>query len=58
MYPDKIWKDISKSAKRCIQKFLIVKQEARYTVAQALEDPWLLDGQCLEDLAALEEEAG
>ena len=57
MYPDKTWSSISKSAIACIQHFLVVKQDKRYTVDQALKDPWMIDKQCLEDIARLEEEA-
>ena len=57
MYPDKTWKPISKAAINCIQHFLVVKQDARYTVDQALADPWMIDKQCLEDIGRLEEEA-
>ena len=57
MYPDKTWKNISKAAINCIQHFLVVKQDARYSVDQALTDPWMIDKQCLEDIARLEEEA-
>ena len=57
MYPDKTWSSISKSAIACIQHFLVVKQDKRYTVDQALKDPWMIDKQCLEDISRLEEEA-
>jgi len=57
MYPEKPWKNISKGAILCIQHFLVVQHDARYTVDQALLDPWLRDTQCLVDIARLEEEA-
>ena len=57
MYPDKPWKNISKEAILCIQHFLVVQHDARYTVEQALLDPWIQDFQCLLDIALLEEEA-
>jgi len=58
MYPEKPWKNISKGAILCIQHFLVVQHDARYTVDQALLDPWLRDTQCLVDIARLEEEVG
>lgn len=58
MYPEKPWKNISKEAISCIQHFLVVQQDQRYTVDQALLDPWISDKQCQEDIARLEEEVG
>ena len=57
MYPDKPWKSISKEAIECIQHFLVVQHDARYTVDQALLDKWISEKQCLADIAKLEEEA-
>jgi len=57
MYPDNPWKNISKEAILCIQHFLVVQHDERYTVEQALQDPWIQDFQCLLDIALLEEEA-
>jgi len=57
MYPEKPWKSISKEAIACIQHFLVVQHDARYTVDQALTDKWVSDKQCLIDIAKLEEEA-
>ena len=57
MYPEKPWKNISKEAVACIQHFLVVQHDARYTVDQALMDKWINDKQCLVDIAKLEEEA-
>ena len=57
MYPEKPWKEISRSAIGCIQKLLVVQHEARYSVDQALNDNWVIDNQCLADISALEEEA-
>jgi len=57
MYPEKPWKTISKEAIACIQHFLVVQHDARYTVDQALTDKWISDKQCLVDIAKLEEEA-
>ena len=57
MYPSKPWSNISKAAVACIQQFLVVQHEARYTVGQALADQWISDKQCMADLARLEEEA-
>jgi len=58
MYPEKPWKSISKEAIACIQHFLVVQHDARYTVDQALTDKWVSDKQCLIDIAKLEEEVG
>eukprot|EP00092_Neocalanus_flemingeri_P070643 GFUD01086732.1.p1 GENE.GFUD01086732.1~~GFUD01086732.1.p1 ORF type:complete len:381 (-),score=77.64 GFUD01086732.1:997-2046(-) len=58
MYPEKPWKSISKEAIGCIQHFLVVQHDARYTVDQALTDKWISDKQCLIDIAKLEEEVG
>ena len=57
MYPEKPWHSISSDAISCIQHLLVVKQEARYSVEQALEDPWIKEPQCHSDILALEEEA-
>ena len=57
MYPEKPWKNISKEAISCIQHFLVVQHDARYSVDQALLDPWISDKQCQVDIARLEEEA-
>ena len=57
MYPDKPWKTISKEAISCIQHFLVVQHDARYSVDQALLDRWISDKQCLADIEKLEEEA-
>ena len=57
MYPEKPWKEISRSAIGCIQKLLVVHHEARYSADQALADNWVSDNQCLADISALEEEA-
>ena len=56
MYPSKPWKNISNAAKCCIKGFLVVKREQRNTVNQALQDPWLVDKICVDDLASLEKE--
>jgi len=58
MYPDKPWKTISKEAISCIQHFLVVQHDARYSVDQALLDRWISDKQCLADIEKLEEEVG
>ncbi|XP_023333340.1 serine/threonine-protein kinase D3 isoform X2 [Eurytemora carolleeae] len=58
MYPEKPWKTISPAAVSCIQHFLVVKHDARYTVEQALKDPWIDTAQCKSDLAGLEEQLG
>ena len=57
MYPEKPWKTISKEAIACIQHFLVVQHDARYTVDSALTDKWVSDKQCLSDIGKLEEEA-
>ena len=57
MYPEKPWKSISKEAIACIQHFLVVQHDHRYTVDQALTDKWVSDKQCLTDIGKLEEEA-
>ena len=57
MYPERPWKTISKEAVSCIQHFLVVQHDARYTVDQALNDKWIRDAQCLSDITKLEEEA-
>jgi len=58
MYPEKPWKKISSAAINCIQHFLVVKHDDRYTVDGALADPWINEKQCQIDLASLEEEVG
>jgi len=58
MYPDRPWKSISRDAKTCIQRCLVVQHEARYSVDQALADVWISDKQCTIDIAKLEEEVG
>jgi len=58
MYPEKPWKSISKEAVSCIQHFLVVQHDARYTVDQALTDKWISDKQCMLDITKLEEEVG
>ena len=57
MFPESIWGSISPTAIGCIQRLLIVKHKSRYNVDQGLRDPWLMDKQCLEDIASLEEKA-
>ena len=58
MYPTRPWKSISKEAVNCIQNLLVVEHEARYTVDDALQDLWVSDQQCKNDILRLEEEAG
>ena len=58
MYPNRPWKSISKEAVNCIQNLLVVEHEARYTVDDALQDLWVSDQQCKNDILRLEEEAG
>ena len=57
MYPEKTWKTVSPSAISCIQHFLVVQHDARYTVDQALSDTWFNQKQCHEDIKLLEEKA-
>ena len=57
MYPEKPWKSIFKKVIACIQHFLVVQHDHRYTVDQALTDKWVSDKQCLIDIGKLEEEA-
>jgi len=58
MYPEKPWKTISSTAISCIQHFLVVKHDKRYSVEDAFKDSWINDKQCRADLARLEEEVG
>jgi len=58
MYPNRPWKSISKEAVNCIQNLLVVEHEARYTVDDALQDLWVSDQQCKNDILRLEEEVG
>jgi len=58
MYPTRPWKSISKEAVNCIQNLLVVEHEARYTVDDALQDLWVSDQQCKNDILRLEEEVG
>ena len=57
MYPERPWAEISREAISCIQKLLVVQHEARYSVDQAMADPWLSESRCLADITRLEEEA-
>jgi len=58
MYPPKPWSCVSQEAINCIKHCLVVRREYRYSVDQALNDPFFNNELTKQDLKDLEERIG